>query len=131
MLLQGGTLEIMSGVQIWTTGWNAFHGVAFQGSGGSLKIDDARYAVATVAGFDASDTIDLANMAISSATLGYSGDASSGTLTVTDGAHTTWLAMIGNYAAANFHLADDGHGGTMVTGSSTASDAPPILVKSF
>jgi hypothetical protein len=34
---------------------------------------------------------------------------------VGDGAHVATLAMIGQYTAANFHLSDDGHGGTMVT----------------
>ena len=37
-----------------------------------------------------------------------------GAATVTDGAHTVRLAMLGSYVAANFHLADDNHGGTLV-----------------
>jgi len=33
---------------------------------------------------------------------------------VTDGTHTARLVMLGNYVAANFHLANDGTGGTLV-----------------
>ena len=37
-----------------------------------------------------------------------------GTLTVTDGVHTARLAMLGNHAAADFTLANDGSGHTLV-----------------
>jgi len=39
----------------------------------------------------------------------------SGTLTVTDGTHTAKLAMLGQYVLGNFHIANDGHGGTLVS----------------
>ncbi len=67
-------------------------------------------------------------MAFASTTLGYTGNAMSGTLTVTDGTHTARLTMLGSYVAANFHLADDGHGGTLVNDppvSSGSAIAPP------
>ena len=58
------------------------------------------------------ETIDLTTVAFgSSTTLGYTGNTLSGTLTVTDGSNTARLVMLGNYIAANFHLADDGNGG--------------------
>jgi hypothetical protein len=50
---------------------------------------------------------------------GYSGDASGGTLTVTDGMHKANIALIGNYLASSFVPSSDGHGGTMIT------DPPP------
>jgi hypothetical protein len=44
----------------------------------------------------------------------YSGDTSSGTLSVTDGAHTANIALLGNYLASTFVASSDGHGGTSV-----------------
>jgi hypothetical protein len=39
----------------------------------------------------------------------------SGTLTVTDGAHTANLTLLGQYVAGQFHVQSDGAGGTIVT----------------
>jgi hypothetical protein len=49
-------------------------------------------------------------------TLGYSpnSNATGGTLSVTDGAHSAKIALLGNYIASSFALASDNHGGTMV-----------------
>ena len=44
----------------------------------------------------------------------------SGTLSVTDGAHTANLTLLGQYSTANFSIASDGHGGTIIT------DPPPV-----
>jgi hypothetical protein len=52
----------------------------------------------------------------------------SGTLTVTDGTHTAQIALLGQYVTANFHLSDDGHGGTLIVDppvSSGSGVAPP------
>jgi hypothetical protein len=38
-----------------------------------------------------------------------------GTLTIGDGAHTSTIALIGQYAAADFHASNDYHGGTVIT----------------
>ena len=48
----------------------------------------------------------------------------SGTLTVTDGTHTANLTLLGQYATANFSLASDGHGGTMVTDPPGSATSP-------
>jgi len=47
-------------------------------------------------------------------------DTSSGTLSVSDGATTASLRFLGQYSQDNFHLADDGSGGTLVVAA-----APP------
>jgi hypothetical protein len=81
-----------------------------------------------IAGFAIPDTIDLTTVSFASATLGYTGNTLSGTLTVTDGAQTAKLAMLGSYVAANFSLSNDGHGGTLISDppvSSGAAIAPP------
>jgi hypothetical protein len=49
------------------------------------------------------------------------GSNTSGTLTVSDGTHTTNLTLLGQYATAQFNLTSDGHGGTLVTD-------PPLTV---
>ena len=70
----------------------------------------------TGSGFSDSDKIDLATVAFGSTTsLTYAGS----TLTVTDGAHVARLAMIGTYAQANFQMANDGSGYTLITYSLT------------
>jgi len=64
----------------------------------------------TVAGFGASDTVDLLN----TAETGYS--FASGVLTVTDGSATVAkLHFGGSYTTASFTLATDGHSGTFIT----------------
>jgi hypothetical protein len=50
-----------------------------------------------------------------------------GTLTVMHSTHTASLTL-GQYTAANFHLASDGYGGTIVTDPSlVGSAASPVL----
>ena len=60
--------------------------------------------------------------------MAYSGTAASGTLTVKDSLHTAQLTLIGNYLAATFTSATDGHGGTLIAdppvSSSQAVAAP-------
>lgn len=83
-------------------------------SGGTLKLDHSAAFGGTIAGLASpAEVIDLADISFgSSTTLGYSGNTLSGTLTVSDGTHT---ALLSQYVAANFNLASDGHGGTLVT----------------
>jgi hypothetical protein len=104
----GETLELAS----------AFSGtLTFAGSTGTLKIDEAASFAGTVAGRLApGDMIDLSDItAGANATIGFSGNDSPGTLTVSDGTHTARLALLGQYAAASFAASSDGHGGTAIT----------------
>jgi autotransporter passenger strand-loop-strand repeat protein len=118
--IAGGTLEIESGGVATKT-------ISFAG-GGTLVLDDARLH-AKIAGFNATDpdAIDLTTIDFATATLGYSGNTLSGTLTVSDGVNTTKIAMLGNYVLGNFHKADDSHGGTLITDPAVDSGglAPP------
>ena len=51
------------------------------------------------------DTLDLANVAFGpNTTVGYSGTAAGGTLTVTNGSQTANIALLGNYMASTFTL---------------------------
>jgi hypothetical protein len=85
---------------------------------GMLKLDQSANFSGTVAGLAAGDAIDLGDIAFGAgATLGYAANAAGngGTLTVSDGTITANLALIGQYAAAEFATAADAGGGTVVT----------------
>ncbi|WP_342711237.1 AIDA repeat-containing protein [Bradyrhizobium sp. B124] len=89
--------------------------VAFQGSTGTLKLDNSASFNGTVAGMTGSDAIDFANINFANVhTPSFSGNASGGTLTVTDGAVTASIMLLGNYMASTFTTLSDGHGGTLV-----------------
>ena len=88
----------------------------------TLKIDHAADFSGTVAGFDANDALDLADLAFdSNTTLGYAANSSNtgGTLTVSDGTSMANIALLGQYAAASFVMSADGFGGTLI------HDLPP------
>jgi hypothetical protein len=107
----GATVELPS----------AFVGpVTFAGSTGTLQLDDSAGFAGTVTGMCGQDTLDLYD--INFATIGtptFAGNSSGGTLTVTDGAHTANIALLGNCLASTFVASSDGHGG--------ASIADPVL----
>ncbi|WP_375783094.1 hypothetical protein ACE10Z_24710 [Bradyrhizobium sp. Pha-3] len=89
--------------------------VAFQGSTGTLKLDNSASFAGTVAGMTGSDAIDFANINFANVqTPSFSGDSTHGTLTVTDGTVTASIALLGNYMASTFTTSSDGHGGTLV-----------------
>jgi VCBS repeat-containing protein len=92
--------------------------VTFAGSTGKLQLDQSQSFIGTVAGFGAQDQIDLADISFGpNTTLDYVANASNtdGTLTASDGVHTTKFTLVGLYTGLSFAPADDGHGGTMIT----------------
>jgi hypothetical protein len=97
--------------------------VTFASPTGTLKLDASTTFRGAIGGQLAiGDVIDLADVnAGANATLGYSGNSSPGTLTVSDGTHTASIALLGNYSLANFTASSDGHGGTSVV------DPPLVL----
>jgi len=62
--------------------------------------------------------------------LGYSENANDtgGTLTVKNGTHVAKIALLGNYIAASFVTAADGHGGTLIT-EAPQTDQQPLLTQ--
>jgi hypothetical protein len=66
-----------------------------------------------VAGTSSLDLLDIA-FASGTTTATFSGTTTSGTLTVTDGTHTSKITLIGNYLGHTFTTSSDGHGGTTV-----------------
>ena len=110
-----GGLVIGAGATVELTG--AYSGaITFAGATGTLKIDNTASFTGQIGGQLAiGDVIDFAGItAGANATIGYSGNNSPGTLTVSDGTHTASIALLGNYSLANFTASSDGHGGTSV-----------------
>jgi autotransporter passenger strand-loop-strand repeat protein len=110
--ISGGMLEFKSGA---TAGSNA---ITFAGSG-TLTLDASIDFGGLVAGFAKPDRIDLKDISFVSGTtwetFTEAASLTSGTLTVSDGMHAANITLLGQYVTANFLLASDGHGGTLVT----------------
>ena len=91
--------------------------VTFAGRTGTLWLDEPSSFTGTVSDFGAKTAIDLPTMAFDSqTTVGYSAkkNGAGGTLSVSDSAQSAQIALLGQYTAASFGLANDHHGGTMV-----------------
>jgi hypothetical protein len=95
---------------------SAYAGQAiFAGPAGTLQLDNSSSFTGTVAGMTGQDTLDLRDINFAAATKTiYSGGSSEGTLTVTDGAHTANIVLLGNYMASAFVTSGDGHGGSSI-----------------
>ena len=55
----------------------------------------------------------------------FSGNASSGILTVSDGTRTASIKLADDYRTTHFTASSDGQGGTIVVGSTDAASIPP------
>ena len=90
--------------------------VTFLGSTGTLRLDHSSTFTGKISNFtgngtlSGSDQIDLKDVKYSSVHDSYA----NGVLTVTDGTDTAKLTFNGSYTLANFKLANDGSGGTIV-----------------
>jgi hypothetical protein len=105
-IADGATTEIQS----------AFSGaVLFDGSTGTLQLDNSSSFSGTVAGLLGQDKLDLMDIDPASVhTPLYSGDGSTGALMVTDGVHTANIQLFGDYIGSTFAPSNDGHGGTFI-----------------
>jgi hypothetical protein len=89
--------------------------VTFAGNTGTLLLDNSASFTGTVAGMSGNDAIDFADIdptKVQQPT--FNGNSSGGTLSVTDGAHTANIALLGDYLASTFAASSDGHGGTNI-----------------
>src|SRR5262249_29340056 len=107
--------------------------VTFAADTGTLRLDNSSSFAGTVAGMSGQDTIDFADIdptKVQQPT--YSGTASGGILTVTDGSHTANIALLGNYIASTFVTSSDGHGGTnVVDPSATETSQTSLLAQPY
>jgi autotransporter passenger strand-loop-strand repeat protein len=121
--ISGGFFEVQSGA---STGSGA---VTFAGAGGLLLLDASQSFNGLVAGFSASDYLDLKDITFGASTsLSFTEAAggTSGTLTVTDGSHTANIALLGQYTAASFTKASDGNGGTTISDPTAGAALAPV-----
>jgi hypothetical protein len=103
--------------------------VTFAGPTGTLQLDQPSSFTGLVAGFAAQDALDLVGIGYGANTsLAYAPNNGNtgGTLSVTDGAHSANIALLGSYMASSFAMSSDGHGGTTVV-DPPASD--PLLAQ--
>ena len=122
----GGFMEVRSGGSV-----GSGTAVTFA-SGGVLQLDDSvHFGGRLVAGFGMPSLIDLRDIAFISGTttLNWMQTGTSGTLTVTDGtpATTANITLLGQYAAGNFHIGNDGAGGTVVSDPPVSSTSQLAL----
>ena len=88
------------------------------GATGTLKLDQAESFTGSVSGFGAGDALDLTDIASgANLTVGYAAnaDGTGGTLSISDGAHSASIALLGQFAASGFQVGSDAGSGTMVT----------------
>jgi fibronectin-binding autotransporter adhesin len=109
----GGTLELSSAIA-------SDQAVAFQGSTGSLILDAPANFAGEISGFtgngtlSGSDQIDLKGINFNSGAFTESYNATTDTLSVSDGNNSAVLHFNGIYQAANFSFTTDNNGGTIV-----------------
>jgi len=88
------------------------------GSTGTLELAHGQTYSGTITGFSttAGTFLDLDDISFTAGTTTaiYSGAASGGILTVTDGSHTAHIHLAGDYLNSTFITAADGHGGTVI-----------------
>ena len=93
---------------------------------GILELAQSQSYSGTVSGFSkvGRTFLDLDDIAFGKATTAtYAGTKTGGTLTVTDGAHTAHIALLGDYRHSTFVVASDGNGGTKVHDPATPAPA--------
>jgi hypothetical protein len=105
------------------------------GATGTFKIDHSLTApfIGYVSGLSTKNAIDLADLTWSKKlmTATYTGSASGGTLTVSNGTNSVKLNVLGDYRTASWSLSKDKNGGTLVvdppiSGSRTSTDRATV-----
>ena len=123
----GGTSEIGGTGKVVIETASSENVTYLAGSTGQLVLDQAPTYTGQITGFGAnnSQSIDLADINFSKAHFSYAPNAlnTAGVLTVTDGTNTAHLQLEGTYTLANFHISNDGQGGTQVID-------PPVVMQS-
>ena len=107
-------ITVMDGATAEIDGASA-QSVTFAATTGTLKLDDATAYTGQVSGLTGSDALDFADVSYGpDTTATFLGNASGGTLTVTNGTETAHVALVGDYLTSGWTLFSDGHGGTLV-----------------
>jgi Cadherin-like/FecR protein len=94
--------------------------ITFQGSTGTLKLDDATHFNGQISGLAGCDGIDLAGFDADDAHVTWVSTPTSTILTVTDEHHSTCngtaasITLLGNYTQSSFEFSTDHHGGILI-----------------
>ena len=102
------TLEGHSSVTVGGAIENAI--VFTAGASGTLGIGDGEHVSGSIAGFDGDDVVDFLNTFFDeNSSVSYQSDADSlgGTVTVSDGVHSSSIHLVGSYEANLFHVSAD------------------------
>jgi autotransporter passenger strand-loop-strand repeat protein len=120
---------IGSGGTEYVHGGSTANGVTFAGPSAALVLDHADSFTGAISGWQDGDSIDLGDIRFGAdTTLAYVANEANtgGTLTVSDGSHVASLALLGQYTAADFALASDGLGGSLISDPGIAGQ-PNVL----
>ena len=97
-------------------------------STGQLVLNQATSYTGTISGFGTTQSIDLTDINFAAGVkISYASNSrrnTSGVLTITEGTQTVRLELSGTYTLANFKVASDGNGGTLLTDPTVISQAP-------
>ncbi|WP_461331569.1 beta strand repeat-containing protein [Bradyrhizobium huanghuaihaiense] len=115
--VSGGAAQI-SGTATLELGGMASADVTFDFDAiGTLKLDHSINFTGAIAGLNADDQLDLADILSGAATTAsYAANAAGdgGMLSISDGTHTAHIALLGQYSAGAFEVGADGAGGTLI-----------------
>ncbi len=125
--LSGGSTEL-SGAGIATIEDASSENIAFAGkSTAELVLDQPTSYAGQISGFGTTQAIDLADINFGAGvSISYASNNrqnSSGVLTIKQGSTTVHLTLEGSYTLANFKVASDGNGGTLITDPTVITQA--------
>jgi hypothetical protein len=112
----GGDLRISGSATLELGGSDANGVILDANATGVLVLDDVTGFNGAISGLNGNDQVDLRDVAFgSSTTMSYADDgAGGGVLTITDGANSVQLKLVGSYQLSDFSLGSDGHGGSLL-----------------
>ena len=125
-----GAIDIGVGSTLRIAGTaGAAESIAFGANTGKLTLINPKRFRSKITHLAAGDKIDIANANFAfnkNETLTFVENAkkTEGTLTLKNGANVVALHLFGQHVAQGFHIAGDGHGGTMITYQPPAAHAP-------
>jgi hypothetical protein len=122
-----GAVDIVSGTLVIANTAAAEH-VTFTGKTGKLELTQSQTYSGSVSGFSLTGktSLDLRDIGfVSSTEATFSGNTTSGVLTVSDGTHTAHITLIGNYTASTFIASSDGAGGVTIVDPSALPPSVP------
>jgi len=112
-----GTALISGSATLEFAGASAENTAFASGSTGTLVLDHSFDFSGIVSGMAEGNHLDLLDFNLANATLNYTANANGtgGTLSVTDGAHTANIALLGQYDPAGFQTEADKNTGTLIS----------------